>query len=361
MSRCWRSVLTVTMVVVQLAMGQFSPRIVQTFLQDKPSQIAIGLFVATFAHAMLAMREVNFEAKTVPGRGDPRRVRARGPQHRRAGGLRRSHRQVAPSVVAHRAGRRGDATTLDERYPDRGGRRSTRRSRDLRAALRRDLARRRARAGASRRGTRTWCSSCPPGSARSFRPAAHCSRSEGTPNPRSTNGSARARSCSASTAASTRTSPTACGCSSTSPSDPWPTPRSSIRRPPCRRSTGSTTACASSRPAHSPSGQLVDDDGRDASGRPGDDVGRLRALRLPGDPPRRRRFTAGRPTASGRHQRPPHRVPPDRRPVLQHELELLDVSVRDRYGDPSDVSLALTADRQGIGISVTSSGHNGRS
>ena len=60
-------VLTVTMVVVQLAMGQFSPRIVQTFLQDKPSQIAIGLFVATFAHAMLAMREVNFQAKTVPG------------------------------------------------------------------------------------------------------------------------------------------------------------------------------------------------------------------------------------------------------------------------------------------------------
>ena len=43
-------VLTITMVVVQLAMGQFSPRIVQTFLQDKPSQIAIGLFVATFAH-----------------------------------------------------------------------------------------------------------------------------------------------------------------------------------------------------------------------------------------------------------------------------------------------------------------------
>jgi uncharacterized membrane protein len=60
-------VLTVTMVVVQLAMGQFSPRIVGTFLQDKPSQLAIGLFVATFVHAMLAMREVNFEEKTVPG------------------------------------------------------------------------------------------------------------------------------------------------------------------------------------------------------------------------------------------------------------------------------------------------------
>jgi uncharacterized membrane protein len=61
-------VLTITMVVVQLAMGQFSPRIVQTFLQDRPSQLAIGLFVATFAHAMLALREVQFDGDgQVPG------------------------------------------------------------------------------------------------------------------------------------------------------------------------------------------------------------------------------------------------------------------------------------------------------
>jgi uncharacterized membrane protein len=61
-------VLTITMVVVQLAMGQFSPRIVQTFLRDKPSQLAIGLFVATFAHAMLALREVSLdEDGQVPG------------------------------------------------------------------------------------------------------------------------------------------------------------------------------------------------------------------------------------------------------------------------------------------------------
>ena len=61
-------VLTLTMVVVQLAMGQFSPRIVQTFLRDRPSQLAIGLFVATFAHAMLAMREVQFDGDgQVPG------------------------------------------------------------------------------------------------------------------------------------------------------------------------------------------------------------------------------------------------------------------------------------------------------
>ena len=61
-------VLTITMVVVQLAIGQFSPRIVQTFLQDRPSQFAIGLFVATFTHAMLTLREVQFEdGGKVPG------------------------------------------------------------------------------------------------------------------------------------------------------------------------------------------------------------------------------------------------------------------------------------------------------
>src|SRR5690349_9536948 len=51
-------VLTITMVVVQLAMGQFSPRIVQRILRDKPSQIAIGVFVATFVHALLTLRAV---------------------------------------------------------------------------------------------------------------------------------------------------------------------------------------------------------------------------------------------------------------------------------------------------------------
>jgi uncharacterized membrane protein len=51
-------VLTITGVVVQLAMGQFSPRSVRPFLQDRPSQFAIGVFVGAFAHSMLALREV---------------------------------------------------------------------------------------------------------------------------------------------------------------------------------------------------------------------------------------------------------------------------------------------------------------
>jgi uncharacterized membrane protein len=59
-------VLTITMVVVQLAMGQFTPRVIRTILRDRPSQLAIGVFVATFAHAMLVMREV-----AAPSRSDP--------------------------------------------------------------------------------------------------------------------------------------------------------------------------------------------------------------------------------------------------------------------------------------------------
>jgi uncharacterized membrane protein len=61
-------VLTITMVVVQLAMGQSSLRIVQRIMQDKPSQFAIGIFVGTFAHAMLALREEQTEGHgVVPG------------------------------------------------------------------------------------------------------------------------------------------------------------------------------------------------------------------------------------------------------------------------------------------------------
>jgi uncharacterized membrane protein len=39
-------------------MGQFSPRSVRPFLQDRPSQFAIGVFVGAFAHSVLALREV---------------------------------------------------------------------------------------------------------------------------------------------------------------------------------------------------------------------------------------------------------------------------------------------------------------
>ena len=59
-------VLTITMVVVQLATGQFTPRVLRTILRDRPSQFAIGVFVATFAHSMLVMREVRQPSDASP-------------------------------------------------------------------------------------------------------------------------------------------------------------------------------------------------------------------------------------------------------------------------------------------------------
>src|SRR5678816_2089932 len=40
-------------------MGQFSPRIVRAILQDRRSQLAIGLFIGTFAYSMTVLRELN--------------------------------------------------------------------------------------------------------------------------------------------------------------------------------------------------------------------------------------------------------------------------------------------------------------
>ena len=64
-------VLTVTTVAIQLAMGQFSPRIVAALLRDIASQLAMGLFAATFAFALLAQRAVDVppsgDAGSVPG------------------------------------------------------------------------------------------------------------------------------------------------------------------------------------------------------------------------------------------------------------------------------------------------------
>ena len=59
-------VLTITLVAVQLAMGQFSPRIVRALLDDHGNQVAVALFGATFTFAIFSLRAIG----TGPG-GDP--------------------------------------------------------------------------------------------------------------------------------------------------------------------------------------------------------------------------------------------------------------------------------------------------
>ena len=49
---------SITMVVLQLASSQFSPRILRTFFGDRMVQITIGIFVGTFVYAILVLRAV---------------------------------------------------------------------------------------------------------------------------------------------------------------------------------------------------------------------------------------------------------------------------------------------------------------
>lgn len=51
-------VFSITIVVLQLTSSQFSPRVLRTLLQDRTSQLALGVFVATFLYAMTVQRSV---------------------------------------------------------------------------------------------------------------------------------------------------------------------------------------------------------------------------------------------------------------------------------------------------------------
>lgn len=51
-------VFSITMLVLQLASSQFSPRSLRTFLRDAPSKVALGTFVGTFTFALIGLSTV---------------------------------------------------------------------------------------------------------------------------------------------------------------------------------------------------------------------------------------------------------------------------------------------------------------
>ena len=51
-------VFSITMLVLQLASSQLSPRVTRTFLRDRANQVVLGLFVATFVFTLVILREV---------------------------------------------------------------------------------------------------------------------------------------------------------------------------------------------------------------------------------------------------------------------------------------------------------------
>ena len=54
-------VFSITMLVLQLASTQLSPRVMRTFLRDLSNQVVLGLFVATFVFTLLVLRDVRSE------------------------------------------------------------------------------------------------------------------------------------------------------------------------------------------------------------------------------------------------------------------------------------------------------------
>ena len=51
-------VFTISVVVLQLASSQFSPRVLRTFLRDRGSQVPLGIFTATFVYALIVLVQV---------------------------------------------------------------------------------------------------------------------------------------------------------------------------------------------------------------------------------------------------------------------------------------------------------------
>ncbi|MFY0523489.1 DUF2254 domain-containing protein [Archangium gephyra] len=60
-------VFSITILVLQLASSQFSPRVLRTFLEDKLTQFSMGMFVGSFAYAMMLLPEVRDGTDQNPG------------------------------------------------------------------------------------------------------------------------------------------------------------------------------------------------------------------------------------------------------------------------------------------------------
>ena len=55
-------VLGLTVVALQVASSQYSPRLLGNFLRDRPNQIVLSVFVATFAYSMAGLSQSAYTA-----------------------------------------------------------------------------------------------------------------------------------------------------------------------------------------------------------------------------------------------------------------------------------------------------------
>jgi uncharacterized membrane protein len=59
-------VFSLLVVSLQLASGQFSPRVLRTFWRDRFGQVLVGLLLATFAFCVLALTQIDTDAERAP-------------------------------------------------------------------------------------------------------------------------------------------------------------------------------------------------------------------------------------------------------------------------------------------------------
>lgn len=59
-------VFSITLVVLQLASSQFTPRILGSFLESRVTQFSLGMFVGTFLYALTVMRSIRTDPDFVP-------------------------------------------------------------------------------------------------------------------------------------------------------------------------------------------------------------------------------------------------------------------------------------------------------
>jgi uncharacterized membrane protein len=64
-------VFSVTIVALQLASTQYTPRVLRNFTADRASQVVLGVFIGTFTYALLVLRVVRGDDPTALENGDP--------------------------------------------------------------------------------------------------------------------------------------------------------------------------------------------------------------------------------------------------------------------------------------------------
>jgi uncharacterized membrane protein len=60
-------VFSVTLVALTLAATQYSPRVIRTFMSDRPTQAVLGVFVAVFAYCVVVLRSIRSESEDSGG------------------------------------------------------------------------------------------------------------------------------------------------------------------------------------------------------------------------------------------------------------------------------------------------------